>query len=363
MSNIGAIIGEELGRKRAISFERFMELALYCPNSGYYECIDASPGRVGDFFTSVSVGSLFGELLAFQFGEWLKTMSGGGAQILEAGAHDGHLAKDILGWLQKHQPAILDTTEYWILEPSARRKEAQQKMLADFAGKVRWFDNWDALSADGVCGIIFSNELLDAMPVRRIGWDAAKQNWFEWGVTSDGCGLAWTKLPVSEQLAEQIASWKLPPELLRVLPDGFTTEIGAAATTWWRQAARSLTKGMLLAFDYGLTREEFFTPGRKDGTLRAYHRHHSNADLLARPGEQDITAQVDFTAIRSTGEAEGLKTGKFAAQSDFLTGIVQSISQSDPATAEWLSTRARAFQTLTHPEHLGRAFRVLLQTK
>src|SRR6185437_14491760 len=89
----------------------------------------------------------------------------------------------------------------------------------------------------------------------------------------------------------------LPPELLNVLPDGFTTEVCPAAVDWWRQAARALKSGKLMTIDYGLRAEQFFTPTRRDGTLRAYHQHHQSNDLLARPGEQDLTAQVNFTAI------------------------------------------------------------------
>ena len=140
-----------------------MELALYCPNSGYYERPDVSPGRGGDFFTSVSVGRLFGELLAFRFAEWLEAIPGGSRQILEAGSHDGRLAADILGSLLKEGPDLFATVEYWILEPSPHRRAAQEKTLRDFAGKVRWFNSREALPASGVHGIIFSNELLDAI--------------------------------------------------------------------------------------------------------------------------------------------------------------------------------------------------------
>src|ERR1700677_1761846 len=157
MSNIRAIIGEELARRRAISFERFMELALYCPNFGYYERLDESPGQRGDYFTSVSVGSLFGELLAGKFAEWEAKNAECGAcsgqwQILEAGAHDGKLASDILRWLSVQRQDVFDTLEYWILEPSAVRRASQEKTLRDFAGKVKWFNSWDALPEAGVRG-------------------------------------------------------------------------------------------------------------------------------------------------------------------------------------------------------------------
>ncbi len=344
-------------------FERFMELALYCPNFGYYERSNATVGRKGDFFTSVSVGSLFGELLAFQFAKWMEDMTSNRRQILEAGAHDGRLAADILNWLQEQQKDIFEAVEYWILEPSLNRRTVQEATLKEFGGKVQWFESWDAMPETGVCGIIFANELLDAMPVRRVGWDAAQRKWFEWGVELTGEEFRWAKMPADNSLETDIISWNLPQGLLEVLPDGFTTEAGRAATAWWRQAVDFLKEGKLLTFDYGLEREEFFAPERKDGTLRTYHRHHLGTDLLARPGEQDITAQVDFAAIRETGIKAGLETQYIGTQERFLIEIAQAVSRDSGAKTNWLGSHARAFQTLTHPEHLGRSFRILLQEK
>ena len=200
-------------------------------------------------------------------------------------------------------------------------------------------------------------------PVRRLGWDAVGKKWFEWGVALKDNDFVWTKLPGDEALNAETARWQLSRELLEVFPEGFTTESGPAAVNWWQQAARFLKQGRLLAFDYGLEQEEFFRPERKDGTLRAYYRHHLNTDLLARPGEQDITAQVNFSAIREAGEAAGLKTENFVSQAAFLTEIVKEMCRSNSDRTAWISERARAFQTLTHPEHLGRSFRVLVQRR
>src|ERR1700757_2770523 len=119
MNNLNGILREEAVRHGVIPFARFMELALYCPNFGYYERLDASPGRRGDYFTSVSVGKLFGELLAFQFADWLARLPVQRPQVVEAGAHDGRLALDILRWIDANRPGLRDSLEYWILEPSA----------------------------------------------------------------------------------------------------------------------------------------------------------------------------------------------------------------------------------------------------
>jgi SAM-dependent MidA family methyltransferase len=366
MSDVRQMIREEAARRGAIPFARFMDLALYCPNFGYYEQLAASPGRQGNFFTSVSVGPLFGELLATQFAGWLENLSTmppatttATKQILEAGAHDGRLALDLLRWLRTNRPALLGTLEYWILEPSARRRQWQEETLREFSGRVRWFEDWNALPPSGVNGVIFSNELLDAFPVHRLGWDAAAKNWFEWAVTVQGDDFVWTKIPLNSQLPVPV----LPAELLAVLPDNFTTEISPAATDWWRHAARALKTGKLLTLDYGLTHEQFFTPERKHGTLRAYHRHHQTSDLLANPGDQDLTAHVNFTALRETGESAGLRTEALIHQSQFLTAIVSRADSHAPAIQNWTPAQTRQFQTLTHPEHLGHSFQVLLQSR
>ena len=369
MSNLRAIIAQEILRSGSIPFARFMELALYCPNFGYYERIDGSPGRKGDFFTSVSVGPLFGELLAAQFAEWGRGIVDCGLriadwQILEAGAHDGRLAVDILRWLKVNRPEHSRSLEYWILEPSSLRQKSQRETLGDLAGSVRWFTSWSDLPPTGVHGVIFANELLDAVPVHRLGWDAASQKWFEWGVVCAGDEFSWTKMPVAMNDNLWNSALRTPHfALMEVLPDGFTTEVCPAAAEWWREAARALKIGKLLTFDYGLSAEQFFTPERREGTLRAYYQHRQNNDLLARLGEQDLTAQVNFTAIREAGEREGLKTETFTSQGQFLVRVVETIGRDNPGATEWPSSRVRQFQTLTHPEHLGHSFQVLVQMR
>jgi SAM-dependent MidA family methyltransferase len=361
MKKIFEIIRREIGKNGALPFMRFMELALYCPEFGYYEQQKDSISQRGDFITSVSTGELFGQLLAFQFAEWLEEfkIQNSEFKIVEAGAHDGKLAADILSWLQLHRPKLFSEIEYGLIEPSPRRQEWQKKTLKQFAPRVRWFADFDDLKLktkkSKPAGIIFSNELLDAMPVRRFGWDAKNKKWFEWGVAFEGGKFAWTKI------------FNLPfairdPQLESVLPDNYTIETSPAAENWWRAAANILARGKLLTIDYGLTADEFFSPARTNGTLRAYFRHHTAADILANAGEQDLTAHVNFSAIQKVGEEAGLKTENFCTQPQFLTQILAK-TQKDKNFGEWNASRTRQFQTLTHPEHLGRAFRVLIQSR
>jgi SAM-dependent MidA family methyltransferase len=367
-------IREEILKSGVISFARFMELALYCPETGYYETKNDIVGQRGDFITSVSTGSLFGELLAFQFGEWLEKLRNKSSRlaIVEAGAHDGTLAADILRWLRTHRPELFSEMEYVILEPSLRRQEWQQETLKKFSN-VRWAAGLETFShvthhASRI-GIFFSNELLDAFPVHRYGWDADEKSWFEWGVALNGEKFSWMRSVDSlvrenawEDSRTKLSALRdLPRELLEVLPDGYTVEVSPAAETWWREAAEILAHGKLLTIDYGFTADEMFSPGRMRGTLRAYHRHRVTDDLLANPGEQDLTAHVNFSALQKAGEAAGLTTEDFCTQPQFLTRILQK-AVTEKSFVNLNAKQVRQFQTLTHPEHLGRAFRVLVQS-
>jgi SAM-dependent MidA family methyltransferase len=355
MNRLAEVIRREiLAQGGVIPFVRFMELALYCPNLGYYETKTDSVGRRGDFYTSVAVGSVFGQMLAFQFAEWFEALKVPKFHIVEAGAHNGELAKDILIWLQSNRPSLFGQLEYVIVEPSQLRQQWQRETLKDF--KVRWLSGFDSSTCFN--GVIFSNELLDSFPVRRLGWDARQKKWFEWGVSER---FVWAK--IQEGLADLPSTiLNLPAPLLEVLPDEYTIEINPAAENWWRAAANGLNSGKLLTFDYGLADDELFSPSRKNGTLRAFFRHQFADDLLANPGEQDLTAHINFSAIQRAGEEAGLKSELFSSQSKFLIQILEKTVK-DKNFGEWNFAHTRQFQTLTHPEHLGRAFRVLLQSR
>jgi SAM-dependent MidA family methyltransferase len=368
-------ITQEIKRKGAIPLARFMELALYCPECGYYEKEKDKVGRRGDFFTSVSVGSLFGELLAFQFAQWLEADGGktecpksnqSKVKIVEAGAHDGQLASDILQWLSERRGDLFERVEYWIVEPSARRRDWQREKLAIFGEVVNWVSEISGLEKNlqSSPAIFFSNELLDAMPLHRLRWDAKEKKWSEWGVALDAGRFVWSRIPHANIHGSRFTFQGIDlGKLSDVLPDGFTIEISPAAENWWEQAAKILKNGRLLAIDYGLTTEEFFTPDRKDGTLRAYRGHQLSRDVLANPGEQDITAHVNFSAIQAVGDEAGLRTDLFISQAKFLTSIAEQAWKHADLFGEWNAARTRQFQTLTHPEHLGRPFRVLVQSR
>jgi SAM-dependent MidA family methyltransferase len=404
LNDLSDILRAETAAHGPVSFARFMELALYHPQHGYYEGPERRIGREGDFITSVAVGSLFGELLAAQFNRWLGELQTPNFQLptlLEAGAHDGRLANDILhAW--PAQPAKKPGIRHLLLEPSERRRAWQRETLATHRHQVEWRDGWAALGGP-VHGVIFANELLDAFPVHRLGWSAVESRWFEWLVADDGepletsdnlvlsegramrvpgvhMGKSGTRVtrpsgnrvsqwdrfvwrrgsgPVSPELAGLIPASLQVAGQAGVLPEGYTTEVSPGALTWWRTAAAHLGGGWLVTFDYGLLDEEYLNPARCEGTLRAYHGQRLDGNVLADPGKRDLTAHVNFTALQRTGAEAGLETAGCWTQEQFLGGIVKQLPP-DKLTA-WDAAKRRQFQALTHPEQLGRKFRVLVQ--
>ncbi len=383
MSEIENPLRQEITRGGPVSFARFMEMALYCPKIGYYE---RDPGVIGlssDFYTSSSVGPLFGHLLAIQFASWSVDRPLVPLCWVEAGAHDGTLALSILDWLGKNRPDLLDRLTYVIIEPSASRRLWQEQKLRNFTwaskrpplsprrrgrrssadfGQVRWVESFEELSEKPLNGIIFSNELLDSFPVHRLVWDRSRLEWFERGVTLAENQFTWTKIeqPSIDIEAElRRAGFDLREELLAVLPDAFTIDLSPAAADWWSHAARTLSQGRLLTIDYGYSAEELLRPERSHGTLRAYYRQRISDDVLARPGEQDLTAHVNFTQLQLAGESAGLETEVLTTQEQFLGTIVQQ----SPGSRDWSAAQVRQYQSLTHPEHLGRSFRVLVQSR
>lgn len=359
MGMLTEIIRAEITARGVIPFAEFMELALYCPEYGYYEKKSGTVGRGGDFYTSVSVGPLFGTLLAWQFARWLERLPGGPVYLVEAGAHDGKLAGDILDWLAAQRPELLAHLRFVIVEPSSARRNWQMASLRRHGDRLAWVADLSELPADGA-GVIFSNELLDAFPVRRIGWCKPTQQWFEWGVVWEAGAFRWAKLSRTPELPEW---FQVPPALQMVLPANYTVELNGAAELWWSRAARSLRRGWLLTIDYGLDEEDFWSPHRPQGTLRAYQGHREHAEVLSHPGEQDLTAHVNFSRLQRAGVAAGLRTEFYGFQEQFLLNILRESAGGRFSASGWDARQKREWQTLIHPEHLGRRFRVLLQSR
>lgn len=362
MSEVLPLIHDEIAKAGgALPFSRFMELALYHPRLGYYEKGFSQTGRQGDFFTNVSVGPLFGQFLGFDFSARARTIPEGPFYLVEGGAHDGRLASDILEYLRQFQPDFFERVVYLVIEPSPRRAYHQQEVLEPLGRKVQWIKSFSEITSP-LQGICFSNELLDAMPVHVFRWSTLDLCWQEWGVCSRGQHLDWVLLPNNSPEAAALLQ-QIPPELGKVLPEGFTVEISSSAVHWWRQAAAAIARGWLITFDYGALTESLIQPERMRGSLRGYFQHRISSNIFQNPGEQDLTANVNFSHIISAGVGEGFKTESFCQQGHYLKELLEKVDAAPSAFPLWTASRFRQLTSLIHPEHLGCSFKTLVQRK
>lgn len=346
------ILQEEIRENGAISFTRFMEVALYEPAAGYYARGTGQVGREGDFFTSVSVGPLFGELLARRFlREWQESGSPEKWRVIECGAHDGKLAHDILGTIQTLDSQAFDALEYVIPEPLPALQAGQRTTLEPFIGQVRFMDDVASLSEDPLQGIALGNELLDALPFHVVEWQSG--SWHECRVDLDESGkFTWGNHPVaSPGLAEALR------RLGTGFPDGYRTEVRTNYGDFLHPLTRALSSGLLLWIDYGFARPEYYHPDRTTGTLRTFARHRAAEDPLVSPGEMDITAHVDFTAVAEAAQGLGCRPILFQNQGTWLTTTARDWLLAMEGTPD--PSALRQFQTLVHPGHLGRNFHVI----
>jgi SAM-dependent MidA family methyltransferase len=240
-------------------------------------------------------------------------------QFVEAGPHNGLLAADILDWTSRHRPDLFERMEYCLLDASPARRAWQEETLRSWLPKCEVGADIESLAVIGRrLGSYFPTNFWMLSPSivwlgRRAAAMAGRLR------NGPGAAFAWEWLNPPPELAAHLP--QVPGPLAGVLPDGFTMEVCPAAVAWWRAAAAKLRRGKLLTLDYGLLAEERFRPERAKGTLRAFTRHHAIADVLGQPGEQDLTAHVNFSALMEAGRAAGLRTEALARQSKFLTEI------------------------------------------
>jgi SAM-dependent MidA family methyltransferase len=334
----------------AIPFRRFMELALYHPGHGYYSSGRARIGKAGDFFTSVSVGRIYGHLLASICREvWERLGSPSDFSIVEQGANDGTLASDILDTIAGAKDDFSKVAHYRIVEPFPVNRTKQEAKLAGITN-VSWVSSLDDLPI--FTGIHLSNELLDAFPVDSLRWDGT--HWEEEVVCRNGGELGWTTRPITDpELA--VAAQRLPKNL----PAGFRVEWNPGLAPWLRQLHGRMERGMILTIDYGQAGEDRYAPHRADGTLLAYQNHERFHDPLPEPGLRDITAQVDFTTLATEAGAAGFQILGYSDQHHFLMGTAEPWLRSLGDSAPELQGDLRALQTLLHPSTMGMQFKAI----
>jgi SAM-dependent MidA family methyltransferase len=333
-------IRETIRRDGPVRFDWFMEQALYHPELGYYSTGQCQIGRRGDYFTSVSVGPVFGRMLATQFAEMWEIMGRpGDFTIVEQGAHHGEFAHDVLTGMREF-PATL---RYRIIEPFPILRARQEETLAEFSEKVTWTKSVADLGQ--FSGVHFSNELIDSMPVRLIAREPQGE-WQEKFVVDVDSNFTFITKPIADpQLRAALE------KISRIENAAYETEVNLVAPNWIQSVAQKLQQGFVLAADYGYSRPEFYAPQRTTGTLQSFARHRTISSPLNDVGRIDITAHVEWTAVAECGEDSGLNLIGFTDQHHFMTGL---LARYTPAESE-----RRALQTLLHPEFLGTRFQYL----
>jgi SAM-dependent MidA family methyltransferase len=339
----------------------FMELALYHPELGYYARADRRSGRAGDFFTSVDAGPLFGELLARQLEEMAAILNSefgirNSFDLIEAGAGSGRLSAGILRAARAGAPAFHQSIRLHLVERSAAAQAAQRSTLG---GEAERLVSSDAMLRDSFAGALIANELIDALPVHQVV------------MRDDGLREVYVAAgPAQLTLVEGPLS---TPVLAGYLGDlgvarqpGWRVEINLRAVAWIREAARRLRRGFIIVVDYGHEARELYSASHSSGTLTTFRRHQSagpetagEPSWLQSPGEQDITAHVDFTSLRRAAEDEGLQTLGFLDQTYFLLGLLPPDFGSEESVRNPQSA-IRNLKTLILPGGLGSTHKVMI---
>jgi SAM-dependent MidA family methyltransferase len=334
-----------------LTFARFMGLALYDPAVGYYASGRAKIGRRGDFFTNVSVGPVFGNILAGQFREmWLRLRQPRRFAIVEQGANDGQLALDVLSSMEED---LLRSVEYWVVEPFSILRRQQEQTLQAFGTRIRWTEHLKDLPRFE--GVHFSNELVDSLPFHLLR--STGEGWQELCVDARDEQLVLSPREASEFLSDQI-------KMLPRRAEGTIVELRPAAGEWIREVAEKLRVGFVLIIDYGFSRDQLLSSHRPEGTFACYQAHHRDFRVLDSPGQKDITAHVDFTALAQAAVDAGLRIEGYTDQHHFLVGAAQDLLRKIGCPVDTASQKTvRSIKTLLHPESMGRQFHYLVLAK
>lgn len=338
-----------------IPFSRYMEICLYDPEMGYYSHAKEQFGKAGDFYTSSDVHAVFGRLLTRQFAEmWQVLGSPARLRLVELGPGRGLFALDVLDWAEKKFPEFFSALYYVLVERSAAFRERLRLTLARHVtiGRVEIRDQ--VPFTPDVSTLVFGNEFFDALPVEV--------------VSSQGMlciGEKEGKLreefhPISPAIDEYLDHYAVRPE------GDERVELGLAAFEGMRKIANGITRGFMVFIDYGYAREELLA-GRHRGTVMAYRRHSVSENPYEAPGEQDITAHVNFTALAAAAEREKMKAERLLTQSQFLMGIGETNQFADAfEECKLPQERAKVTLQLKHlvtPVGMGESFHVLVGSK
>lgn len=356
-----AAIVSEITASGPIPFARFMELALYHPQFGYYmrspESGTERIGWSGDFYTSSDVHPILGQALGKQAEQIDSILEYPDPfTVVEMGAGKGLLARDFLRAVAGRNGTLGRRLRYVLIERSPGMRALQQQQLQPWlhqSGLVTWLEDLNSLAPASVVGLMFSNELPDAFPVHRVQvmGEEPQEVFVDYQVGRFVECLKPLSAPALSRYLERLGF---------TLPDGYKTEINLRALDWMKQVAGSLGRGVVVTIDYGHAARDLYGPERSKGTFLCYHSQMASENPYVRVGQQDMTAHVDFTSLATAGEEAGLSVTGFTNQMSFLMGlgVEELISRLEPESPEF-----SAAIHLLKPEGMGRTFKILVQHK
>ncbi len=356
------LIAEAIRERGRITFAQFMDMALYHPKWGYYMRPEARIGPRGDFYTSPHVHPLFGLLVGDQLAQmWDLLDHPNPFAIVEFGAGQGLLARDILDGLSRRHPACLNSTRYIIVERSPHLIREQRRELAASPlppGRALWLDRLERLPDHGqLAGCVLSNEFVDALPIHRVRRQEGQIK-----EIYVGCAEGYTEL-IDDLSTPLLASYF--SDLNVELEEGQEAEVNLAALSWLEGTARALDRGFIITIDYGCESEELYGPRFPRGTLMCYRQHRATEDPYAYVGQQDLTSHVNFTSLMRRGRELGLQTTGFTNQMKFLIalGMLERAQEWDQGPGAGNVGAKLAARRLIMPGGMGEIFKVLVQHK
>jgi SAM-dependent MidA family methyltransferase len=351
-------IEQEIRERGPIAFSRYMELCLYDEELGYYSRSTEKFGKAGDFYTSSDVHAVFGRLLARQFDQmWRALGSPQQLELVELGPGRGLFAQDVLAWSKKKFPDLFGCLRYVFVErsPALRKRIAENLNSHLKSGKaiLKSEAAQDLFSVD-IPTIVFANEFFDALPVEIVSTSGALR------IASRESRLVELWGPPTPDELEFLDRYSVHPE------ENERLEVALAAQQHMEQIAAGIDRGFVVVIDYGYTREEQLA-GRHRGTLKAIREHSISANPYEAPGEQDISADVNFTALAAAAEKHGMQMHQLMTQSQFLLGIGEANQFADAfEDCRLPQERAKVALQLKHlvaPAGMGETFHVMMGNK
>jgi SAM-dependent MidA family methyltransferase len=353
MNELEMKIINKIEREGPVTFEKFMEMALYDPGYGYYTSGKSRIGREGDFYTSPHLHPVFGKLIGKQVEEMWEFMGRPREfKVVEFGPGSGLLCKDVLAYLKGRE--LFFRMNYLLIEKDAAAKERQKDMLREVEGKVQWISS--LTEAGAMRGCIFSNELLDSFPVHIVMMEDALKEIY---VTAEGQLLKEVAGPLSTPaLEDYFREFHIDPGR------GYRTEVNLRIRDWLKEASAVLREGFVFTIDYGYSSRDYYSEDRDRGTLMCYYRHQLSEDLLQNVGEQDITSHVNFSSLKKWGEDLDLKTVGYCSQGAFYVamGIDEEIKRLSAESGDYLSELWR-IKKMILPQGMGESHMVMVQYK